>query len=76
MVYLADSISDGHAEIPYAVVAGVDPRDLASPARSKNWKPLQNNEIALVDWPGMPFHPKAGDKITVSYFVAKRGQSS
>ncbi|HWY88189.1 MAG TPA: ABC transporter permease, partial [Gemmataceae bacterium] len=71
MVYLADSISDGNHEFPYAVVAGLNPRELAGPptrARASR-RPMQNNEIALVDWPEMPFHPKPGDTINITYYA-------
>jgi putative ABC transport system permease protein len=68
MVYLADGISDGNHEFPYAVVAGVDPRELAALPPLIGARPLQNNEIALVDWPEMPFHPKPGDTINITYY--------
>ena len=73
LVYLADSISDGNHEIPYAVVAGVDPRELAGQPPFKGAKPLQTNEIAQVDWPGIPFHPKPNDVITLTYFAPDAG---
>ena len=58
LVYLADKISDGQNEIPYAVVAATSP----PPAE------LKDDEILLVDWPSSPLKAKPGDKITVEYY--------
>ncbi len=65
LIYLADAISDGQAEMPYAVVAAVRPAHLpvAKPAN------LKDDEIALVEWPGMPLQAKVGDSVTVTYYV-------
>jgi ABC-type lipoprotein release transport system permease subunit len=65
LIYLADSISDGKAEMPYAVIAAVQPESLpvVKPA------PLADNEIALATWPGMPLQAKVGDQLTVTYYV-------
>ncbi len=60
LVYLADSITDGKSEVPYAVVAGV--------SQIQGIANLKDNEIALVDWTGLPFHPEPGDGITLTYF--------
>jgi putative ABC transport system permease protein len=68
LVYLADSISDGKREVPYAVVAGVDPVELPL-APSKDAKPLKNNEIVLVSWPGSPLQPEADARITLAYYA-------
>jgi ABC-type lipoprotein release transport system permease subunit len=69
LVYLADAITDGKSEIPYAVVAGVEPSDWPRRTRSPSAKPLRDNEIALVLWPGMPFQPKADAAITLTYYA-------
>ncbi|MCI0682035.1 MAG: ABC transporter permease [Gemmataceae bacterium] len=65
LIYLADRISDGAAEMPYAVIAAVQPEHLpvAKPAR------LADDEIALVVWPGMPLAANVGDELTVNYYV-------
>jgi ABC-type lipoprotein release transport system permease subunit len=67
LVYLADTISDGKAEVPYAIVAGIDgtrPGDLKPLGQ-----PLTESQIALAAWPGSPFKAKPGDLITVTYYV-------
>jgi ABC-type antimicrobial peptide transport system permease subunit len=60
LVYLADSITDGKKEMPYAVVAAVDkglvPSDLGA------------NEIVLAAWPQSPLQSKPGDWVTVEYY--------
>lgn len=65
LIYLADSITDGKADMPYAVIAAVQPEHLpiAKPA------PLADDEIALVASPGMPLQANVGDKLTVAYYV-------
>lgn len=65
LIYLADSITDGNVDMPYAVIAAVRPEHLpiAKPAA------LADDEIALVVWPGMPLQAKVGDELTVAYYV-------
>ncbi len=64
LIYLADSIADVKAEMPYAVVAAVEPKAVPN-ADSKT---LKDDEIALVTWPGMPLAAKVGDPVTVTYY--------
>jgi len=70
LIYLADSISDGHNEIPYAVVAALDP---AKPPPLGPFLPpgvtgLSDNEIVLAQWPESPLRIKMGDQVTLAYY--------
>jgi ABC-type lipoprotein release transport system permease subunit len=76
LVYLADSIAHGGVEMPYAVIGA---KQMMLPSIHDN-KPiddlvmplprgLKDDEIALVDWPGMPLPAKIGDSVTVTYYV-------
>ena len=69
LIYLADTIAHGKTEVPYAVVAGIDPADLADLPSSTGKGPLQNNEIILANWPESPFKAKTGDTLTLTYYV-------
>lgn len=64
LIYLADSIADEKAEMPYAVVAAVEPKAVPN----AGWSILKDDEIALVTWPGMPLAAKVGDPVTVTYY--------
>jgi ABC-type lipoprotein release transport system permease subunit len=59
-VYLANTISDGKAEIPYSLVAAMDP-----PLTHGTFR---DDEIILVDWKESPLRARPGDKITLGYF--------
>jgi putative ABC transport system permease protein len=67
LVYLADSIADGKASVPYAIVAALDKAGHAD-LKALGY-PLKENEIALTSWPGSPFQARPGDPITVTYYV-------
>ncbi len=67
LVYLADSIGDGMNETPYAVVAGTAVADLAG--QGSSIKPLHDDEIAVVDWPGATVRPASGATITLAYYA-------
>jgi len=56
LVYLADTITDGKNQVPYAIVAGAE-------------EALGPKEIALATWPKDQLHPKVGDTVSVTYFV-------
>jgi len=66
LVYLADSISDGHDDVPYAIVAGLGG---TSPKLREMGYPLSDHEIALARWPGSPFDLKPTDRLTITYYV-------
>jgi len=65
-VYLANGIAANGAEIPYSVVAGVNPSDSAplNPAGM----PFTDEEIVLVDWRESPLKVQPGDAVTLTYF--------
>lgn len=70
LVYLANSIADGRASIPYSVVAALDPglpRPLG-PFLPPGVKGLKDDQIVLADWKESPLHAKPGDRITLTYF--------
>jgi putative ABC transport system permease protein len=60
LIYLADTMSDGKAEVPYSIIAGVD---------GGIDGPLANDGIVLTKWPGSPLIAKLGSKLTLTYFV-------
>ncbi|HVK15195.1 MAG TPA: ABC transporter permease, partial [Gemmataceae bacterium] len=65
-VYLANTIAANGAEIPYSVVAGVDPQ--APPDLNPVGAPFGDDEIVLVDWKQSPLKVKPGDTVTLKYF--------
>jgi putative ABC transport system permease protein len=70
LVYLANTISDGKQEIPYSIVAALDP---ALPAPLGPFLPpgvdrLQDGEIILADWKDSPLKVEPGQSITLRYF--------
>jgi len=67
LIYLADSISDGNAAWPYAVIAAVPARDLPQGTTSRIQ--LNDDEIVLVDWPKPGFNLQPGDPVTVTYYL-------
>ena len=74
-LYLADSISAGGQEVPYSIVAALDPSlpALLGPFLQPSAKELQDDEIVLVkgideDKWKLPLHLRLGDEITVSYY--------
>lgn len=71
LVYLANSISDGKNEIPYSVIAALDPSlsPPLGPFLPAGQPPLGDDEILLADWPESPLRVKPGDPITVRYFL-------
>ncbi len=65
LIYLADRISFGHAEMPYAVVAAAHPVLVSGNA----YEPLNDDEILMVTWPGMPLAVKKGDAVLVAFYL-------
>jgi len=65
-VYLANGIAAIGAEIPYSVVAGIDPND-PSPLNPAG-QSFADDEIILVDWKESPLNVKPGDAVTLTYF--------
>ena len=67
-VYLANGISANGAEIPYSVVAGVDPKD-PLPLNPTGIE-FADDEIVLANWKESPLKDKVkpGDNVTLTYF--------
>jgi ABC-type lipoprotein release transport system permease subunit len=67
LVYLANTLAEGKTELPYLLVAGVDP---SLPPLGKGVLPngLPDDHILLVKWPGSPLSDKAGAKVTLTYY--------
>jgi ABC-type antimicrobial peptide transport system permease subunit len=70
LVYLANTISDGRDEIPYSIVAALDPalRPPLGPFLPDGVDQLKDGEIILADWKESPLHAKPGDSIKLTYF--------
>jgi putative ABC transport system permease protein len=70
LVYLANTIAAGESEIPYSVVAALDPA-LAPPLGPflpDGVKQLADDEIVLADWKESPLPREIGEKVTLSFF--------
>jgi putative ABC transport system permease protein len=70
LVYLADTLSDGKANVPYVIVAALDPTAAPplGPFLPKGVSSLKDDEIILAEWPGSPLTTKPGDTITLTYY--------
>jgi ABC-type antimicrobial peptide transport system permease subunit len=70
LIYLADTIMDGTHEVPYSIVAALDPEHepLRGTFLPRNAKPLSDDEILLVDWPESPLRAKPGETVTLLYY--------
>lgn len=70
LVYLANSLVAGSAEIPYSVVAALDPTQAPplGPFLPKGVTQLADDEIVLADWKESPLSRNIGEKVTLSYF--------
>ena len=70
LVYLADTLSDGKANVPYVVVAALDPTAAPplGPFLPKGVDSLKDDEIVLAEWPDSPLTTKPGDTITLTYY--------
>lgn len=65
-VYLANGIAANGAEIPYSVVAGIDPN--SPPGLNPVGVAFADDEIVLVDWKDSPLKVKPGDAVTLKYY--------
>ncbi len=70
LIYLANSISDGTAAIPYSIIAALDPASLPAPDGPPPWS-LGDDGILLADWSDSPLHARPGDAITVTFFESE-----
>lgn len=69
LIYLANSIRSGAWDVPYSVVAALDPEATAplGPFLPASAKTLADDQIVLADWSGFA-GIKPGDPVEVSYF--------
>jgi putative ABC transport system permease protein len=70
LVYLADTLSDGKADVPYVVVAALNPTAAPplGPFLPKNVGSLKDDEIVLAEWPDSPLTTKPAATITLTYY--------
>lgn len=76
-VYLADTITDGKASIPYAVVAALDPSlpPPLGPFLPPGVEQLDPDGIILADWSEAAIQARPGERITLKYYrVEEQGQ--
>ncbi len=64
LIYLADSISDGKNEAPYAIVAGEDFLKIDGKKSI-----LEDDQVLVMDWPGSPLQFKPQSDVTLTYFA-------
>jgi putative ABC transport system permease protein len=67
LVYLANTIAGNGGEIPYSVVAGIDPATPPGPLNPVG-VPFADDEIVLVDWKQSPLKVQPGDPITLTFY--------
>ncbi len=70
LVYLANTIASGSAEIPYSVVAALDPAQAPplGPFLPRGVTQLADDEIVLADWKGSPLPRNIGEEVRLSFF--------
>ena len=70
LVYLANTLAADDTEIPYSVVAALDPGQAPplGPFLPDGVKQLNDDEIVLADWKESPLPRKIGEKVTLSFF--------
>jgi putative ABC transport system permease protein len=70
LVYLANTIAAEGQEIPYSIVAALDPtlKPPLGPYLPPGVKQLAEDEIVLADWKDSPLPRKIGEKVTLRYF--------
>src|SRR5262249_60168901 len=75
LVYLANTIAANGAEIPYAIVAALDPAEKPplGPVLPPGVETLKDDEIVLADWKESPLRVKPGDEVTLKYFEPVEG---
>ncbi len=75
LVYLANSIAANGEQIPYSVVAALDPSrpPPLGPFLPDGVKELHDDEIVLAGWKDSPLNVKPGEAVTLSYFEPSDG---
>ncbi len=70
LVYLANTIASGKEEMPYSVVAALDPGQAPplGPFLPQGATDLADDQIVLADWKDSPLPKKVGEEITLRYF--------
>ncbi len=71
VVYVADTLAHGDQEIPYPVVAGLNPAAAPplGPFLPQGVSELRDNDVVLVQWTDSPLDGlKPGDRLTMTYF--------
>jgi putative ABC transport system permease protein len=70
LVYLSNRIAAGKEEIPYSIVAALDPAlpPPLGPFLPPGLDHLSNGEIVLADWKDSPLKVEPGQEIQLSYF--------
>ncbi len=70
LLYLANGIRAGDSEIPYSLVAALDPAlpPPLGPFLPTGVSQLADDEIVLADWKDSPLPKKAGEKVTLTYY--------
>ena len=71
-VYLADTIAADGQEVPYSIVAALDPKmpPPLGPFLPPGVKELHDDEIILAEWQ-QPWRVQPGDEVTLSYYVSE-----
>jgi ABC-type antimicrobial peptide transport system permease subunit len=75
LVYLANTIAANGHEIPYSIVAALDPaaKPPLGPFLLPSVTSLKDDEIVLTDWKESPLKVKPGDEVTLRYFEPIEG---
>ncbi len=71
VVYVADSLAFAQKEIPYPVVAGLNPGATVplGPLLPKGVSALADGDVVLLDWPNSPLNRlPSGSKLRITYF--------
>lgn len=66
LIYLADSLSDGKHEVPYAIVASDDTTVIV---KDETRPLIQDDQILLMKWPESVLSVKPGDPLTLTYYA-------
>jgi ABC-type antimicrobial peptide transport system permease subunit len=75
LVYLANTMAANGGEIPYSIVAALDPaqKPPLGPLLPPGVESLKDDEIILADWKESPLKVKPGDEVTLKYFEPVEG---
>ncbi|MCG6927291.1 MAG: ABC transporter permease [Acidobacteria bacterium] len=68
-VYLANTLRVGEREVPYSLVAALDPETLGGLTRGEVPSGGERPPIVLNDWAAADLHAKPGDTVTLDYFL-------